>query len=92
MDILDRTIAEIQEAYSDESDPLVFEDLLVREKRGKKRKVLKRWLRGMVKSLEQPHSLREWSEQAPSTPSDDPVFKMFDKPSKDKITGIPIIG
>lgn len=95
MNPLDQTIAKIQHAYSNEADPSVFRELLEQEKKGKKRKVLKRWLRERIKSLEQPHSLSEWSKQAPSTSNDDPVFKMFethDKSPKDKITGIPIIG
>lgn len=94
MNPLDQTIAKIQHAYADETDSSVFRDLLEQEKKGKKRKVLKRWLRERIKSLEQPHSLREWSKQAPPT-TDEPVFKMFDrhsKPPKDPITGIPIIG
>lgn len=106
MNPLDQTIAKIQHTYSGETNSSVFRDLLEQEKKGKKRKVLKRWLREMIKSLEQPHSLREWSEQASSVPTDDPEFKMFEdddspttesnrtffKPPKDKITGIPIIG
>lgn len=80
MNLLDQTIAEIQKTYSDETDPSVFRGLLEQEKKGKKRKVLKRWLRAMIKSLEGP--------QAYLGPS--PMTSV--KTPKDKITGIPIIG
>jgi len=45
----DDTIAEIQRRYSGETDPAVFVDLLEQERKGKKRKVLKRWLKGEIK-------------------------------------------
>jgi len=78
--VLNRTIAEIQGAYTNETDPLVFEDLLVMEKKGKRRKVLKRWLKERIKSLEPTQDFRN------------SAYTTLSKPPKDKITGIPIIG
>lgn len=92
MNLLSQNIPEIQEFYSNVTDLAVLEDLLAQEKKGKKRKVLKRWLKERIKLLESPHSLAEGSIQASPSPSDEPIFKMFDKPPKDKITGIPNIG
>ena len=74
---LDQSIAKIQHAYSGETDLSVFSDLLEQEKKGKKRKVLKRWLRAMIKSLEGPKPY---------------LSQPFTKTTKDSITGIPIIG
>ena len=98
MDPLDKTIAEIKDIYAGVSESSVFVDLLEREKKGKRRKVLKRWLREMIKSLKAPHSLAERSKRTLSLPNDDPEFKVFErefiapsKPPKDPITGIPII-
>lgn len=54
MNILDKNIAEIQSLLAAETDPEVFADLLDQEKKGKKRKVLKRWLRERIKSLKNP--------------------------------------
>ncbi len=54
MDPLDKIIPEIQTALAAETDPDVFTDLLAEEKKGKKRKVLKRWLRAEIKLLTKP--------------------------------------
>ena len=80
MNPLDQTIPEIQDSYADETDPSVFKDLLKQEKKGKKRKVLKRWLKEIIKSLEEPQPLLS------------PIPRSSVKSPKDKITGIPIIG
>ena len=77
---LSQTIAQIQESLASETDAEVFADLLIQERKGKKRKVMKRWLRERMKALAFPPS------------NYDPKFKMFEKRPKDPITGIPIIG
>ncbi len=77
---LDQTIPEIQKAYAGVTSLAVFEDLLAQEKKGKRRKVLKRWLRERIKSLKGPQ------------PYVSAVHTITVKPTKDKITRIPIIG
>ncbi len=81
MNPLAQTIPEIQDDYSGETDPSVFRDLLEQEKSGKKRKVLKRWLRERIKSLEETKSYPTAHMMPPTV-----------KSPKDSITGIPIIG
>jgi len=84
--VLDRTILEIQEAYSLVTDPALFADLLAQEKKGKKRKVLKRWLKERMKACSGPKSFLVPTHIEPSfmiPPVKQPI---------DSITGIPIIG
>lgn len=102
MNPLGLTIPEIQKTYADEADPSVFRDLLEMEKKGKKRKVLKRWLRERIKTLEAPKFESFEDDGSPTTESNrkftDPVeltrelISRARTPPKDKITGIPIVG
>jgi len=96
MEILNKSIAEIQLELASETDPNVFKELLVLEKQGKKRKVLKRWLKGMIKANAIPPSnfdpeFKMWEDDGFPTTGSNRVFASTRVP-EDPITGIRIIG
>ena len=84
MDILDKTIAEVQRELSSSTDIKLFEKLLEYEKKNRKRKVMKRWLKVMIKSLKSPSY---FMQEAPIT-----EIPPVPRTHKDPITGITRIG
>lgn len=88
---LNKTIPEIQDSLSQVTDVSVFEDLLAQEKKGKKRKVLKRWLRERIKTFKRITRAHPGAEIHPSGVAIYPPPNLR-RPPKDPITGIPIIG
>ena len=98
MSILDKTIPEIKASLSQVTDQSIFENLLAQEKKGKKRKVLKRWLKEKIKDLRRNSfwavnaEMQEEKFQKAQERRIAEIFREEERSPKDPITGIPIIG
>ena len=75
MTILDKSITEIQYLLSEETNIQVFEDLLTAEKKGQKRKTMKRWLKERIKEIKRTaQAVRDFENAPQGQPKDTDVF------------------